>query len=521
NLIVQNSAIRGNSENGLYLSTSNPSIITSAISYNAGAGVFLTSVASLPNYNASSISNNLYAIYYPAVNISIAQHLGTLTLTNNTYNGICLPGGDVTENIRWNSLSYPIYIFDNVRIGKYYSVCRLTIEPGNSIKMASGKNIQVGFSSGYPYGGELYAIGVSDSLINFSSINGIPGGWEGLYFNDLSDYNTATSVMDYCKVENGNTYNMYIESTNQPSINHCTIQNAVQDGIKFYGAYNTVSSSTISSNGRYPLYFAEPLTFPTLNGNTYSLNTINMIGYCGGTIGESRTFQNDGIGYHILDNIVIGKYYNVSRLTIEPGLTLAFATGKGMQVGYSTGYPFGGELYAVGKSDSIIIFKPYSSISGDWNGIYFQDQSDYNGATSQLKYCTVNKGSSYNILCENTNSITIDHCTVAYGLTDGIRYNASSGSFTSCAINNNGRYPVYFLDWTSAPLHSNNTFVGNVINTIALSGGTYSENRTFEKDNADYLVLDNILIGKYYGISRITIEPGVTVNFASGKNIQV
>ena len=106
---------------------------------------------------------------------------------------------------------------------------------------------------------------------------------------------------------------MYIENTNQPSINHCTIRNAVLDGIKFYGAYNTVMNSTIQSNGRYPVYFSEPHTFPTLNGNTYAGNTINMIGYCGGNLTESRTFQNDGIGYHILDNILIGKYYTISR----------------------------------------------------------------------------------------------------------------------------------------------------------------------------------------------------------------
>ena len=521
NLIIQSSTIRGNTEMGLSLSNSNPSLINSTISYNGGAGVYLSSVASMPNYTSSTINNNLYAIYYPTVSLTISQPLGTLTLTNNTNNGICLPGGDISDSYRWNSLSFPIYVMDNLRIGKYYSVCRLTIEPGNTIKMASGKNIQVGFSAGSPFGGELYAIGVSDSLINFTSVNGLAGGWEGIYFHDLSDYSGATSYLDYCKVEKGNAYNMYIENTYQPSINHCTIQNAVQDGIKFYGAYNIVANSTFLSNGRYPIYFSEPHTFPTLNGNTYSLNSINMIGYCGGTLSDSRTFQNDGIGYHILDNIVIGKYYSGCRLTVEPGLTLSFASGKSMQVGFYSGSPFGGELYAVGKADSLIIIKPYSGITGDWNGIYFQDQSDYNGAASQLKYCTIKKAGAYNVLCENTANITIDHCTLSDAATDGLRYNAGSGSFTNSAFINNGRYPVNFLDWTSAPYHRNNTFTSNVVNMMALSGGTYTENKTLQKDNAEYLVLDNILIGKYYNISRLTIEPGVSLNFASGKNIQI
>jgi len=521
NIIIQNSKIQNGTGNGVYLYNSNPSLINCTITSNTNAGVYLSSSTSLPNYSNSTISNNLYAIFYPTVNITLSKHLGTLTLTNNTYNGVCLPGGDIENSYRWNTLSFPIFITNNLRVGKYHSSCRLTIEPGNTIKVVAGKNIQIGFYAGYPYSGELYAIGGADSLITFTSFNGTAGGWEGLYFNDLSDSYSSTSVMDYCLVEKGNAYNVYVENTYQPSINHCTIRNSVQDGIKFYGAYNTVINSSIANNGRYPAYFSEIHTFPTLNGNTYLGNGINMIGFSGGSLSENRTLQNDGIGYHILDNILIGKYYSFCRLTVEPGLTLAFASGKNIQVGYHSGYPYGGELYAIGKADSIITFTPYSGTSGDWAGIHFYDLSDYNGATNQLKYCTVQKANAYNVLCENTGSVTLDNCTFSNAVTDGLRYNASNGSFTNCTFSNNGRYPVNFLDWTSAPYHKYNTFTGNVINLMALSGGTYNENRTFLKDNADYLVLGNITIGKYYSVCRLTIEPGITLNFASGKNIQV
>ena len=521
NLIIQNSKIQNGTGNGLYLYNSNPSLLNSIITNNAGAGVYFSSSTSLPNYTNTTISNNLYAILYPNVNVTLNNPLGTLTLTNNTYNGICLPGGDIENSYRWNSLSFPIIITNNLRVGKYYSTCRLTIEPGNNIKVVAGKNMQIGFNASYPYGGELYAIGGADSLITFTSLNGVAGGWEGLYFYDLSDAYSSTSVMDYCVVEKGNAYNMYIENTYQPSINHCTIRNAVQDGLKFYGAYNSVINSTIVNNGRYPAYFSEVHTFPTLNGNTYLGNGINMIGFSGGSLTENRTLQNDGIGYHILDNILIGRYYEFRRLTIEPGLTLSFANGKGIQVGYSASYPYGGELHAIGKADSIITFTPYSGTAGDWNGIYFHDLSDYSGATNQLKYCIVQKAGAYNVLCENTGSVTLDHCLFANAVTDGLRYNASYGSFTNCTFNNNGRYPVNFLDWTSAPYHKNNTFSGNVVNLMALSGGTYTENRTLLKDNAEYLVLGNITIGKYYTVSRLSVEPGITLNFASGKYIKV
>ncbi len=520
-LTIENCAMNGNTESGLYLDNSSPVVKNSILAYNGFAGVTMTSDGSMPNFLNTALNNNLYAFYMSSLGSAIRRHVGTVTLTNNTYNGIGIPGGTFENSVRWHALDFPIFLTDNLTVGRYYDVCRLTIEPGNTIKIAEGKKIQIGFSTWYPYGGELYALGDSDSLITFTSINGADGGWNGLYFHDLSDYNGATSVMDYCVVEKGNSYNIYSENSSQPSINHSTIRNALQDGMKFYGAYNSIQNSTFQANGRYPLFFSEPHTCPVLNANSYSGNTINFIGYCGGTLSDSRTFQNDGIGYHIIDNIVIGKYYAVSRLTIEPGLTFSFASGKGIQVGYSTSYPYGGELYAVGKSDSVITFTPHSGTAGDWTGIYFNDYSDYNGAVNQLKYCNVNKANAYNVLCENTGSVTIDHCTFANAVTDGLRYNASGGSFNYCTFSNNGRYPVNFLDWTSQPAHKNNTFTGNVVNMMALSGGTYEESKILVKDNAEYLVLGNIKIGRYYGVCRLTIQPGVTLNFASGKNIQV
>ncbi|MEI6436714.1 MAG: right-handed parallel beta-helix repeat-containing protein, partial [Bacteroidota bacterium] len=522
-IIIQNSVVKGNTENGIYINNSNPVMNNTFFSYNGISGVLITSDGSIPNYTNTTINNNLYAIYYPSVNVTILNPLGTLTLTNNTYNGICLPGGNVTDNNRWNSLSpaFPILILDDLYIGKYNSVCRLTIEPGNTIKMAPGKKIQVGYFLSWHCAGEIYAVGAADSVITFTPINGAAGGWEGIYFEDRSDLSGAASVMYYCVVEKGNAYNIYSENTTQPSMDHCTIRNAVLDGIKFYGAYNTVANSTITANGRYPVYFSEPLTFPTLNGNSYTGNTISMIGYCGGYITENRTFQNDGVPYHIMDSILVGKYNSVSALTIEPGVTLNFASGKNIQIGYFLSYHCGGGLNAVGKSDSIIVFKPYSGVTGDWKGIYFEDRSDFGGAVSEMKYCNVQKANAYNVLCENTASVTIDHCTITNAVTDGLRINAAYGSFTYNTFSNNGRYPVYFMDWTSEPYHKNNTFTANVVNMIALSGGVYNANRTITKDYADYLVLDNIIVGLYNSSTRLTINPGVNLNFASGKYMQI
>ncbi len=520
-ITMQNSVSKNNAGSGIYMVNSNPSFISSDFNNNGAAGIQYSSSGSVPTYSSTTCQNNLYGLYFPTPNLTIYKPNGTLTLTGNTYNGICINEGSVTDNQRWYAVTYDYIMLGNLSIGQYNGVSRLTIEPGNKIKFLPGKSMQIGFYSGWHYGGEIYAIGTTDSLITFTPFNGTTGGWEGIYFEDRSDWIGASSVMNYCVVEKGNNYNIYFENTNSITLNNCQIKNAVTDGMKFYNAYNTVISSSIVNNGRYPVYISDVNNIPTLTGNTYTGNSINLIAYCGGNLTENRTFFNDGINYHILDNIMVGRYNEKNRLTISPGLTLYFANGKGIQVGFYSGWHHGGELYAEGNADSLITFTPYSGTAGNWNGIYFEDRSDWGGATNQLKYCVVEKANDFNLYCENTNSVTIENCTVRNAVTDGLRYYQSHGSYMNSTFNNNGRYPVYYTNWWSSPTHTNNTFTANGVNRIALSGGHFSENRTITKDNAEYLVLENILIGVYNGVCRLTLEPGVFMNFDSGKGMQV
>ncbi len=147
-------------------------------------------------------------MHYPSPNYTFYQPNGSPTLTGNTYNGIAINGGDIgTSNKVWNSISYPYILLGTVRLEKYASYVRLTIEPGNTIKTVSGAQLQIGV--GGSYGGELYAIGTADSLITFTSYDGTAGGWNGIWFTDWSDNWGGVSIMDYCVIEKGNDYNLF------------------------------------------------------------------------------------------------------------------------------------------------------------------------------------------------------------------------------------------------------------------------------------------------------------------------
>jgi hypothetical protein len=514
---LNNCVIKGNTENGAYLETSNPTFSACNLTNNSNAGVFLTSSASEPTYSTTTISNNLCGMRYPSPNFTILQPNGTPTMTGNTYNGIAIDGGDVTSGSKvWNSITYPYYLLGTVRIVQYGSSVRLTIEPGNTVKAVSGTQIQIGMGS---HGGELYAIGTADSIITFTSQNGAAGGWNGIWFTDYSDnWGTTASVLDYCVIEKGNDYNIVTESTSHPTINHCTVQNAVMDGIRNSASTHTFQNSQFLNNGRYPYYYLDPTANPVHSGNTYTGNGINRIALSGGQYSVNRTYNHDNVAYLAISDLLIAQYGGHSRLTLLPGVIMEFSTGTKIQLGQSS---HGGDLWAEGTALNPIIFRPYNGFAGGWEGIYFTEFNDGWGGTSSLKYCIIERGNQYNMLCEGSGQPTMENCTFRLSAGDGLREYNSSPTITNCLFENNSAYPINYTDWTCNSLLTGNTYTGNNPNYIALSGGQYTGYRTLYNDGIPYRILADILMAQYGSHSRLTVEPGVTMAFEPGTGIQL
>jgi len=517
---IQNSVLRANTENGLYLHLSSPTLVSSALSYNGGAGVYMTGTISNPNFSSGSVTidHNTYGLRFPTPDLTIYQPNGSPALTLNTYNGIAIDGGDISSNQRWNSISYDYILLGTVRIGLYAGASRLTIEPGSTIKGLPGIQLQIGISSSY--GGELYALGTADSLITFTSHNGLAGGWGGIYFTDWSDNWGGHSQLDYCVIEKGNDYNYYSVNTVQPDlINHTIIRNALFDGARYNNATGSITNCQFQDNGRYPLYFVNPEANPVHTGNTYTGNVINRIALSGGTYSFNRTYNNEGIPYYVLNNLIMALYAGSARLTLDPGVIMDFATGTKLQLGESGSY--GGEIYAVGTVGSQIILRAYSLTVGGWEGIHFTTWNDNWGGVSTMEYCTVRHAASQNFLIENSSQPTLNHCTIRNSGLHGMVLYQSNPNIQNCTFTLNGGYPIKYNDWTCNAYLKNNTYTSNTLNYIALSGGTYDANRTVYFDNIQYHVLADINMAQYAGHARLTVQPGVTLNFDPGVHLQL
>ena len=197
---------------------------------------------------------------------------------------------------------------------------------------------------------------------------------------------------------------------------------------------NIRSGNTISGNHSYPLRI--PAIMRIDQNNTFSGNGQQAIEVIGRTIFENKTWHNFGMPYLVRekDITIPDSAGKTLTLTIEPGTVVKFDSGIGLRLGtgstaYSAGY---GILNAQGTNDKPIVF---SSIAAGqyWPGIRFDWSAS--GSGSRLNYCTIEYAGEHKAQYANNlfdgalffyeclpASSTIQHATVRYSKSDGIRF---------------------------------------------------------------------------------------------------
>ena len=419
------------------------------------------------------------------------------------------------------------------------SGARLTIAPGNTIKGNNNAQLTIGpFASP----GELYAIGTVDSLITFTSFNDSVGGWDGLVFDNYSD-NGTSSFLKNCIIEKGNEYNIYCQSTDQPTIDSCTLRQSTENGINLAAADITISNTTIENNPQYGIYLSSSSpglinlninnnlshgltlvnnSFPEYYNVSLSGNQTNEITVLTGSISGSGTWHNGGLDYILWEDVDIRSG---ARLTIAPGNTIKGNNNAQLTIG-----PFAspGELYAIGTVDSLITFTSFNDSVGGWDGLVFDNYSD-NGTSSFLKNCIIEKGNEYNIYCQSTDQPTIDSCTLRQSTENGINLAAADITISNTTIENNPQYGIYLsssspglinlninnnlshgltLVNNSFPEYYNVSLSGNQTNEITVLTGSISGSGTWHNGGLDYILWEDVDIRSG---ARLTIAPGNTI----------
>ena len=368
NPTFMNIEVDDNAESGIYINNSVPTCNGCSITNNGYAGIYYATTNFNTAFQAVTLSGNLYGIYSCSPDRSFIFEPDNVSFGDNDTD-IAVAGGRISVDQTWNYYANGYVLLGNVEV--YGGTPKLTIGAGTMIKGKENYALYVGGNNNQ--GGMLYAVGTATAPITFTSYNGEVGGWNGLQFRDGSDYNSSSSLR-YCIVEKGNT-NMYCGSTNQPSVMHCTFQDAVNQNIQLDNAsinleestlkdapiglwsqtsQPTLISDTFENLSQYAIYYNNTgyeatyysctlkdssvgIRYATPNMNVNNNDNVvfqnNNCNYClpGGTVSEDRVWASNT--YCILGNVVIGKRDAKCRLTLLPGTTLKFAQGTNLLVG--------------------------------------------------------------------------------------------------------------------------------------------------------------------------------------------
>ncbi|MBK8258962.1 MAG: right-handed parallel beta-helix repeat-containing protein [Polyangiaceae bacterium] len=175
-----------------------------------------------------------------------------------------------------------------------------------------------------------------------------------------------------------------------------TIQSNTNYGIDESGGAPSISSNNISYNGKYAVRY--PIgDGPIISSNTLTANVKPGIEVLGGALTKNHTWSAQ-IGEPVFSvhnaELVV---YNLAVLTVGQGVTVRFAPGTGLVVGY---YVYNqsqangierGKLVVNGTGTAPVLFTAENNAVGGWKGVSFGDATDYGGLLSTLTRLIIEK----------------------------------------------------------------------------------------------------------------------------------
>jgi len=266
-----------------------------------------------------------------------------------------------------------------------------------------------------------------------------------------------------------------------------TISSNGSYGIDTTGGSPTLSNNAISQSGKYAIRYVIG-NAPSITGNTLTNNTNPGIEIVGGALTTNHTWalQSGEQVFTVTGGEIV--VYNLATLTVAAGVTVKFASGSALIIGYYV-YDQGqvnsterGKLVVNGTAAQRVTFTAQNGLAGGWKGLAFGNATDYGGLFSTLSNLTVEKGGqaqnlggsitavSADIMMFNTGtSFTWTNVEANGGAGFGFYISASTFTATGGGASNNTGYNIKHLS------NSVGTITGATYGSSA-AGGAYIDN---------------------------------------------
>jgi hypothetical protein len=251
----------------------------------------------------------------------------------------------------------------------------------------------------------------------------------------------------------------------------------------------------------------------TTSGN----NLTEAVLFTDATINNSTLFYDRCSG---IDYIITGTVEVEGKLTIQPGVTIAFKQDAGLVI------KPGGVLQAEGTEGNPIVFTSQNRKRGTWRGITFLSNSPGN----ILSYCHLKDGGGEggygqaNIIVGSENvqaAVQISHCEIATSIKDGLLLHSGSQllNFVSNRFQTNTAYGITTHIAEAWQMDKSNQFSNNGKEFIHLIG--YGCSPIAKEVLLAAQSLPYFLSGCIHFSNRLVIDPGVRLYMDSHAGIVI
>ena len=386
--------------------------------------------------------------------------------------------------------------------GTVYVNAELTIKPGTVVTFREDAQLYVQNE------GSIKAVGLADTVIVLKA-HEKGADWQRIYINDNAG---KSSKFAYCHISGAETaIHVYY---NKVSVDNCVIKDCSVNGVYLNNSeFGSFTANTISDCEEYPLVIPFLQATAVTSDNEISGIGIALSGYQVGKKNGKVTIHEQTIPYVITQSYV--EIDDNAEVTIEPGVTIAMGEDSYISVGYTSS----GKLTAVGTEEKPITFTSNAKdkAAGDWGEIRFYE---YASKSSALKYCNLEYSGAHDngAVYLYYTKIAIDSCTITNSSSYGVLAHSESSftSFTGNVIKDNELCPVRCSAAAAGAIAADNELdaLGVEINSYELTEKvTWVNLKVPFTIKASYLEIDDG--------GSLTIEPGVTVQFAENSYLSV
>jgi len=203
------------------------------------------------------------------------------------------------------------------------------------------------------------------------------------------------------------------------------------------------------------------------------------------------------------------------KLTVEPGVTIAFEQNAGMNFGHKSSFKM------KGNAEKPIVLTGKEQIKGFWRGIGTGSTS----MSNTMSYVTIDYAGGPKAALEIYNeasNLSIEHCTFSNSKNYGMLTNRKVGKDVHNIVMNNCTFIQNKIPFKTDVIrlrlfNGTNKFSGNEKDHIELDGGTIAGDVTWAKLDVPYFLQGDLSIRD--GV--FSVSPGTVVIMSSQKSIHV